>query len=121
MEYEYNGYMTFEERIANVTKDIIKKYPSIEKKVAINVARVESPIIDPKNEKIEFNRLYQILYRIEKETDLYRTILNDIKKVYSKIIKKEGYNNSLEDRLMNEIINFENKIRSDFPKITEVY
>lgn len=121
MKYEYNGHMTFEERVISVARDIMKKYPSIKKEDAISVARVESPIIDVKNEKLEFNRLYEILYIIDKKSELYKTVLDDLKEVYSRLLKNNQCDHSLEDRLMNQILNYENKKRVDFPSIPEVF
>ena len=80
MKYEYNGNLTYEERIARISYDIINYYPFITKSESILIATLEPPIDSEVNDIIKFRRLYNIL-SIKRDNITFDIILNDMLKL----------------------------------------
>ena len=78
MKYDYNGNLTFEERIEEVSLDIINQFPNISVVDAMKVASLEEPINRDINDEFKFKRLYNILFV---RNDMYEEIYNEILKL----------------------------------------
>lgn len=74
MKYNYNGNLTYEERIADVSKDIIDEYPYISKSQSYLVAALEPPITTDINDAIKFRRLFNILF-VTHNKEIFNEIL----------------------------------------------
>ena len=74
---DYNGNLTYEERIAQVVLEIQNSYSFITKSEAILVAALEQPITDYNNDINLVKRLYYIMH-INHNYDniIYKDILN---------------------------------------------
>lgn len=88
MNYDYNANLTFEERVSIITKDIINKYPFINKETAIKIASLEEPI-DNNKEDIIFKRLSNILLFYQNDINKKNIIINDILKEYRNLNDKD--------------------------------
>ena len=81
MKFNYNGNLTFEERIEEVSLDIINSYPNISIKDAMVIASLEGPITTIVTEDIKFKRLYNIMFV---RNDMYDEIYKEILKLDNK-------------------------------------
>ena len=118
MNYEYNGHLTEEERIKQVSKEITSYYKEISLPKAKLIAELESPITEEVTEIIKFKRLYNILFIIQKDKILFNKIFIDLKNTYKKYLLSQKSDNTI-DRIMEEIIKYVNHERIDFPLISE--
>ena len=59
MNYDYNGNLTFEERVAVITKELISY--GLDKEMALKVASIEEPITTKDIYNFTFKRLSNIL------------------------------------------------------------
>ena len=105
MEYDYNGNLTYEERIAKVSKEITNYYSFISKSESILVASLEHPIDDKIDDLFKFRRLYNIL-TIRRDNNTFDIVLNDM----LKLDKKNGIIKLLEYKKNNIV----------FPNIKEI-
>ena len=80
MKYEYNGNLTYEERISLVSREITKYYPFITKSESILIATLEPPINNEINDVIKFRRLYTILF-VKRDNNVFDIVLKDILKL----------------------------------------
>ena len=76
MKYEYNGNLTYEERIALVSNEIMNNYSYVSKGAAYIISSLEPPITSKVDDNIKFRRLSNIFY-ITKNSE----IINDLLKL----------------------------------------
>lgn len=76
MNYEYNGNLTYDERIDKVSKDINNIYPFISMKNSRLIASLEPPINEVTDE-VKFRRLFNILF-IERDKNLFKVLFDEI-------------------------------------------
>lgn len=76
MKYEYNGNLTYEERIALVSNEIMNNYSYVSKGEAYIISSLEPPITSSVDDNIKFRRLSNIFY-ITKNNE----IINDLLKL----------------------------------------
>lgn len=62
MKYEYNGNLTYEERIALVSNEIMNNYSYVSKGEAYIISSLEPPITSKVDDIIKFRRLSNIYY-----------------------------------------------------------
>ncbi len=120
MEFNYNGHMTFEERINDVANDIIHTYQEIPFDLAKKIASLEDPINDSKYNPVnEFKRSYNIMFLTNNlYNNTYEKAFNNLKDAYIKI--DESKNDFLYfTNILIELINYQNKERKDFPNLLE--
>lgn len=84
MTYEYNGYLTFEERIEEISKQIQKEY-SIDKDLALKIAALEEPITTDDTNDAKFKRYSNILKLCINDEITRKKVISDIFKDYKKI------------------------------------
>lgn len=77
MDFSYNAHLLLKERIEDVQKDIIKKYPFINCKQATKIAKLEGAISEKANFDIIFTRYYNILIILKDNKNLYNIVLKD--------------------------------------------
>ena len=108
MKYNYNGNLTFEERIEEVSIDIIKKYNNISIEDAMVIASLEGPITTCVTDEIKFKRLYNIIFVINSMYD----------EVYKDILKLDISNEVIKSGIirLNEF-----KEKGAFPIYTELF
>lgn len=116
MKFEYNGNLEEPKRVLLVANEIKLKYPEIDMKDAKIIASLEAPITTMKTSEMEFNRLYNILFIMQKDKYIFEYIYEDIKKVYRNLMNKKD---ELLDRMMLELFKFISGQRYDFPIISE--
>lgn len=128
VKFGYNGEKIEELRVKEVADDIVSFYKNIPFDLALFIARLESPIITPKDDIMIFKRLYNILFVLNYKnvySEEFNYIYNDLYKVYNIIIKNEIYQNNEEIELVNniykEILKYLKKQRDKFPIISEFY
>ena len=85
MKFDYNGNLTFEERVAIITKELIGY--GLNKETALKVASIEEPITNNDIEEARFKRLYNIL-KVNKDKDIEDKVISDMFKYYKKGNKK---------------------------------
>ena len=78
MNYDYNGNLREEDRINIVASDIIIRYPQIRLEEAREIASLEGAISEEKNSDMEFNRLYNIIFVIQKDIKRLVPIYSDL-------------------------------------------
>lgn len=120
MKFEYNGNLEEYERVNVVANEIIEIYPNINLDYAMVIASLEEPITMVPNAIIKFKRLYNILFVMQNNSDIFKLVLNDIKNMYIQYIKEEKIE-PLVDIIMSEILNYVDGERYDFPIISEFY
>ncbi len=76
MNYEYNGNLTYEERLFKVSKDIHKSYPNITLEESYLIATLEPPINEVTDE-VKFRRLVNILF-VKKDEKTIKKVFNEI-------------------------------------------
>lgn len=74
MKYEYNGNLTYEERIALVSNEIMNNYSYVSKGAAYIISSLEPPITSSVDDNIKFRRLSNIFY-ITKNSDIIDDLL----------------------------------------------
>ena len=74
MKYEYNGNLTYEERIALVSNEIMNNYSYISKGAAYIISSLEPPITTKVDDTIKFRRLSNIFY-ITKNNEIIAELL----------------------------------------------
>ena len=74
MKYKYNGNLTYEERIASVSNDIMSNYSYVTKGAAYIISSLEPPITTKVDDVIKFRRLSNIYY-ITKNNDVIDELL----------------------------------------------
>ena len=67
MKFEYNGNLEESKRVLLVANEIKLAYPEIEMKDAKIIASLEEPITTMKTSEMEFKRLYNILFIMQKD------------------------------------------------------
>ena len=85
MTFDYNGHLTFEERVALITKELIEY--GIDKDTALKIASIEEPITTNNIEDARYKRYSNIL-KINKNKDIEDKVIKDIYKYYKKGNKK---------------------------------
>lgn len=115
MKYEYNGHLTLEERINNISQEIIKTYPEIDTKTAETIATIEHPITTEPSYLNHFARLYNILFIVQKNKVLFNNIFKDLIKTYQKYIQNNK--NEKIDTIMLEIFAYVNNKTQYLPYI----
>lgn len=88
MKYEYNGNMLFYDRIIDISNEIIKVYPEIDKDMALKIASIEEPITDLNDNNVKFKRLYNIIYMNQYNEDIKNKVLCDMLEIYKKMDNK---------------------------------
>lgn len=78
MKYEYNGNLLESERINEVAKDIITKYPKISIQHARQIAMLEGSISTDYNVDLAFNRLYNIMLITSDDSDMVKRVYLDL-------------------------------------------
>lgn len=77
MDFEYNGNLLEEERVEQVTKEILMKYPNYNKEKAHEASRLEGAISEEKNLTMELTRLYNLMLTSKEEKDVVYEIYKD--------------------------------------------
>lgn len=85
MNLDYNGHLTFEERVALITKELVDY--GIGKDTALKIASIEEPITTNDIEDARYKRYSNIL-KINKNKDIEDKVIKDIFKYYKKGNKK---------------------------------
>ncbi len=80
MEYKYNGNLLYEDRIAQISKELMNEYNFITKSEAMLISTLESPISTDVDDLIKFRRLYNIIY-IKRDKYTFDIIIKDILKL----------------------------------------
>lgn len=111
MNYDYNGNLTFEQRIENVSNDITEYCPNITKSEAMLIATLEPPICTKVDDIIKFRRLFNIIF-IKRNYDIFIKIICEMKKLDNTI---DIIKNTL-DMLCDYITN-----KSEFPRYEEIF
>ena len=88
MNYDYNGNLTFEERVGIITKDLMNY--GLDKDEALKIASIEEPINDSDKYEPEYKRLYNIL-RLSKDDKIKKKVISDMFNIY-----KEGRCNKID-------------------------
>lgn len=87
MPFEYNGHLLEDERINQVAKEIVVKYPEISFEKAEEAAMLEGRISSKKTIVDELNRLYNIMLINSDNKDkvliIYKDYLNIIRNNYN--------------------------------------
>lgn len=84
MTYEYNGHLTFEERIEEISKQIEKEY-SIDKDLALKIATLEDPITTDDIINAKYKRYSNILKLCSNNEIVKNKVISDIFKDYKDI------------------------------------
>ena len=79
MNYDYNGNLTFEERVGLITKDLMNY--GLDKELALKVASIEEPINDNNRYESEYKRLYNIL-RLSNDDRIKNKVISDMFNIY---------------------------------------
>ena len=116
MSFEYNIDLDLNQRIKQVSEEIINRYPLIEHNAAIMSATMSSSIDDKPTNTEKFERYYFLLMFLNKDNDEYIHVLNDMYDVYENGIEDDIYN-----RCFEEIINYTEHKRDTFPLLEEFY
>lgn len=116
MKFKYNSDCTFKERVELVSKEIVDEYPKISIDDAKKIAAFDNPIDDKLTLDDKFYRYYMMLLVIQKNHPEYIRVLNDAFDIYNKGLQDDKLN-----KLMFEIIKYNNGERPDFPIISELY
>lgn len=77
MNFEYNGNLLEEERVEQVTNEILTKYPNYNKEQAKKAARLEGYISEDKNLNMELTRLYNLMLTSKENKETVYTIYVD--------------------------------------------
>lgn len=96
MKFEYNGHLTFEERVEEVSKDIISKYKEIDIETAKKAAALESPITTNVNDEIVIRRLYNLALLNKDNEVIKNKIVYDMLDYYK---DKIGENEKIDELL----------------------
>ena len=120
MNFEYNGNLEENKRVLQVAEEIINYYPEIPLETAKTIASLEEPITTEVNSVMYFKRLYNILFIIQNNTNIFSKIYNDIVNIYNLYLTSNN-NDDILNRMMEELAKYVNKERSDFPVISEFY
>ena len=103
MIFEYNGNMSYEDRLNKVTNEIQIMYPSIEKEKAKLASVMEQPINDKLNYRNIFSRYYNILFVNMDSKDFQNEVFYDMIEIFresddeyinNKMIELEEYFNN---------------------------
>lgn len=122
MDYEYNGHLTEEERVKQVSKEIKRKYQRINDNDLKWIASLEAAISTSKTKEMEFNRLFNILFVMQDDKIIFEEVFSDLKKIYLEYQNDLSYTeNTRIDRMMEEVLKFYLKQREYFPIISEFY
>lgn len=78
MKFEYNGNLSEEDRIHNVIRDIVCKYPEISTDQAREIALLEGRISEDYNVQMNFNRLYNIMLVLNQDINLVKKVYLDL-------------------------------------------
>lgn len=76
MDFEYNGNL-LEERVEQVTKEILTKYPNYNKEKTRETSRLEGAISEEKNLTMELTRLYNLMLTSKEEKEVVYDIYKD--------------------------------------------
>ncbi len=120
MRFEYNGNLTYDERVLQVSKEITDYYKDIKKNEAFLIASLEDPITTDVTSVIKFKRLYNILFVIQNKKDIFDRVYKDLEDVFKEYTLSNIEDKKI-DRIMEEVIKYKNKKRLDFPTINEFY
>ena len=118
MELDYNGNLTYQERINKVSKEITSYYKEINEKDATLIASLEDPITTQPTLVIKFMRLFNILFVIQNNKSLFNKIYNDLENNF-KIYLSKNINDYKIDKIMEEVIKYKKRERLTFPIISE--
>ncbi len=110
MKYDYNGNLTYEERIALISHEITEYYPFITKSESILIATLEQPIDTNVTDIIKFRRLYNIL-SIKKDSNTFDIIINDMLKL--------DKNNEIISNGIIKLLEYKNT--NIFPTVNEIF
>lgn len=77
MNFEYNGNLLEEDRIASVVNDIVSKYPQINKDRAKQAAMLEGKISSTVTSSNKLDRLYNIMLVCNDDKDLVTLVYKD--------------------------------------------
>lgn len=120
MNFEYNGNLEESKRVLQVAEEIVNYYPEITLETAKIIASLEEPITTEVNSVMCFKRLYNILFIIQNNTNIFLKIYNDIVNTYNLYLTSNN-NDEILNRMMEELSKYVNKKRIDFPIISEFY
>lgn len=85
MNLEYNGHLTYEERVSLITKELVEY--GMDKEIALKIASIEEPITTEDKEDARYKRLSNIL-RITNDNNIKDKVIKDMYKYYKKGNKK---------------------------------
>lgn len=120
MSFEYNGNLEESKRILQVGYEIINYYPEIDLDMAKKIASLEQPITKNYDYKMHFERLYNILFIMHNNPTIFSKVYNDIVNIYNLCLKNENDIHLIQS-MMEEITNYVEGKRQDFPIISEFY
>lgn len=101
MNYNYNGHLTFEERINEVSNEIIRVY-HIDKETALKLAAMEEVISSSNIIDIKYKRLSNILKYVKDEnikSKVVKDILNEYKNEKEKNTRLDNFISNLVESL----------------------
>lgn len=116
MKFNYNKDLEFKERLLKVLSEVKAQYPLINEKSAAIASMMSSPVDDKATNDDKFDRYYFLLKEVSPEDPEYNHIFNDLYNLY-----EAGFENSIYNNCMEEIINFIEGEREDFPLLSEFY
>lgn len=85
MNLDYNGHLTFEERVSLITKELVEY--GMDKETALKIASIEEPITTEDKEDARYKRLSNIL-RITNDNNIKDKVIKDMYKYHKKGNKK---------------------------------
>lgn len=121
MKFDYNGNLEENKRIEQVSNEIMEYYPEITSGNAMLIALIEEPITTEVNNIIYFKRLFNILYIIHQDKTIFDKVYKDLLDIYNSYKKDGCIEDDKIDSMMNQVNNYANGKRMDFPSISEFY
>ena len=120
MEFKYNGHLTFKERVSQVSNEITAYYKDIDKNKANMIAGMEDVITTDVNPIIKFKRLYNIMFIMQQDKNIFNKVYIDLVKVFREYLESKLEDEKI-DKIMEEIIKYKKQERLYFPVISEFY
>lgn len=101
MNFDYNANLTYEERVASITRDILKEYP-VNKEIAMKIASIELPIDTDNIEDARYRRLSNILFFNQNDLVVKNKVIEDMLNNYKSI--KGKYEKI--DKYIDELVSY---------------
>jgi hypothetical protein len=116
MKFEYNGHLNEMNRFISVAKEIVDYFPDIPMEKAMKIAALEDVITTECDSNMYFKRLYNILYIMQEEKNVFNIVLNELITTFKNF---SGELDIIIIKFLEEALKYDKGERINFPIIDE--